>query len=144
MLTTAFPAYTAYCSTKGFPKVSGFRTGKPPLSPSINRNMPLSTLWHVCISTTILKMENSITKHQNIIENSMSRLNNTRPGKRKIRRSVWMPALLFIYLFGMTAWFAPTLIANGEMLRLIIVFVSEVAIILLLRVFLIKRERQEK
>lgn len=73
----------------------------------------------------------------------MSRLNNTRPGKRKIRRSVWMPALLFIYLFGMTAWFAPTLIANGEMLRLIIVFVSEVAIILLLRVFLIKRERQE-
>lgn len=74
----------------------------------------------------------------------MSRLNNTRPGKRKIRRSVWMPALLFIYLFGMTAWFAPILIANGEMLRLIIVFVSEVAIILLLRVFLIKRERQEE
>lgn len=54
-----------------------------------------------------------------------------------------MPALLLIYLFGMTLWFAPQLIANGEIARLIIVFVSEVLIIILLRKFLVKRENQQ-
>lgn len=62
--------------------------------------------------------------------------------RRKMPRSVWMPALLFIYLFGMTLWFAPQLIADGEIARLIIVFCSEIAIILLLRHFLIKREKE--
>lgn len=69
-----------------------------------------------------------------------NRLNNPR-NPRKIRKSVWMPALLLVYLFGMTAWFAPSLIANGEIARLIIVFLSEIFIIVLLRIFLIKRER---
>jgi len=54
-----------------------------------------------------------------------------------------MPALLLVYLFGMTAWFAPSLIANGETTRLFVVFLSEIFIIVLLRVFLIKRERQQ-
>ncbi|MDE6382473.1 MAG: hypothetical protein K2L57_06355 [Muribaculaceae bacterium] len=54
-----------------------------------------------------------------------------------------MPALLLIYLFGMTVWLAPELIARGETARLIIVFLSEVFIIVLLRFFLIKRERQQ-
>ena len=65
------------------------------------------------------------------------------PGnKRKIPKSVWMPCLLLIYLFGMTAWFAPALIANGEIARLIVVFMSDIAIIVVLRIFLKKRERQ--
>lgn len=67
-----------------------------------------------------------------------------RPSRRKIRRSVWMPCLLFVYLAVMTAFFAPRLIAEGEIVRLIIVFVSEVAIIILLRLFLVKRERQQE
>lgn len=67
-----------------------------------------------------------------------------RPEKRKkIPRSVWMPCLLLIYLFGMTAWFAPSLIANHEISRLIIVFVSDIAIIVALRIFLKKRENAE-
>lgn len=55
-----------------------------------------------------------------------------------------MPSLLLIYLFGMTLWFAPALIEKGEIVRLILVFVSEVAIIALLRVFLVKREKQQQ
>lgn len=66
-------------------------------------------------------------------------------GKRKrVPRSVWMPALLLIYLFGMTLWFAPKLIEDGETARLIIVFCSEILIIVLLRLFLIKKERQDR
>lgn len=61
----------------------------------------------------------------------------------KIRRSVWMPCLLLIYLAGMTTWFAPQLIANGEIARLVTVVVSELIIIALLRMFLVKRERQQ-
>lgn len=62
--------------------------------------------------------------------------------KKRVPRSVWMPALLLIYLFGMTLWFAPQLIANGEIARLVIVFCSEILIIVLLRFFLLKREKQ--
>lgn len=69
--------------------------------------------------------------------------NNRLRNKKKIRRSVWMPCLLLIYLFGMTAWFAPSLIERGEITRLVVVFLSEVAIIAVLRIFLVKRERQE-
>ena len=66
------------------------------------------------------------------------------PRKRnKLRKSVWMPCLLLIYLAGMTTWFAPQLIANGETARLVTVFISEIVIILLLRMFLVKRERQQ-
>ncbi len=61
--------------------------------------------------------------------------------RKKIRRSTWMPALLLVY--RMTVWFAPELIARGETARLIIVFLSEVFIIVLLRFFLLKRERQQ-
>lgn len=55
-----------------------------------------------------------------------------------------MPLLLLLYLVGMTTWFAPQLIANGEIARLVIVFVSEIAIIAVLRIFLLKRERNEE
>lgn len=67
------------------------------------------------------------------------------PRKRsKIPKSVWMPTLLLIYLFGMTAWFAPSLIAGGEIVRLIVVFFTEIFIIVLLRIFLKKRENQKQ
>ena len=55
-----------------------------------------------------------------------------------------MPTLLLVYLVGMTLWFAPSLIANGEIARLIIVFLSELAIIVALRIFLKKRESQQR
>lgn len=55
-----------------------------------------------------------------------------------------MPALLLIYLAGMTLWFAPQLIANGETPRLIIVCASEIFIIVLLRFFLLKREKDRE
>lgn len=64
--------------------------------------------------------------------------------KKKLRRSVWMPILLLIYLAVMTTWFAPRLIAEGETARLIVVVLSELAIIYALRVFLVKKERQDK
>lgn len=63
--------------------------------------------------------------------------------KKKIPTSVWLPALLLIYLFGMTLWFGQHLIQNGEIVRLISVFAAEIGIILLLRMFLIKREEQK-
>lgn len=66
-----------------------------------------------------------------------------RGNRKRIPKSTWMPCLLLIYLFGMTIWFAPSLIANGEIARLIIVFVSELAIIIALRIFLKKREEQK-
>ena len=64
--------------------------------------------------------------------------------KKKLRRSVWMPILLLIYLAVMTTWFAPRLIDEGETVRLIVVVLSELAIIYALRVFLVKKERQDK
>lgn len=67
-----------------------------------------------------------------------------KPRKQKIKRSVWLPALLLIYLFGMTIWFAPSLIDNGEIVRLVVVFVAELVVIILLRLFLIKKEQQDK
>lgn len=70
----------------------------------------------------------------------MSQYPNTSPNNKKLRKSVWMPLLLLIYLIGMTAWFAPRLIAQGETLRLVVVFFSEIAIIIALRIFLRKRE----
>lgn len=69
---------------------------------------------------------------------------NKTPKRKKLRKSVWMPCLLTVYLLGMTTWFAPQLIANGETARLVTVFLSEVFIIVLLRIFLVKRERQQE
>lgn len=69
--------------------------------------------------------------------------NNRLPKRNKrTKRSVWLPTLLFIYLTAMTAWFAPELIANGEIVRLITVTVVEIAVIIVLRMFLQKQERK--
>lgn len=73
----------------------------------------------------------------------MTRLPSNKPHKPRIKRSVWLPALLLIYLFGMTIWFAPSLIEGGETLRLVLVFAAELAVIIVLRQFLIKKEKQD-
>lgn len=54
-----------------------------------------------------------------------------------------MPTLLLIYLVGMTTWFAPQLIANGEIARLITVVLTEIVIIGLLFFFLRKIEKKQ-
>lgn len=66
------------------------------------------------------------------------------PRKPKLKRSVWLPTLLLIYLLGMTAYYAPSLIQAGEIARLITVFIVECAVILILHIFLKKREAREK
>lgn len=85
------------------------------------------------------RSSNNLATPQSISPIDMNNLKN----KPKIKRSVWLPSLLLIYLFAMTAWFAPGLIANGEIFRLVTVFVAEALIILLLHLFLKKRESKE-
>ncbi len=57
----------------------------------------------------------------------------------KIPKYNWLPGLLLIYLIGMTAWFGADLVRNGETLRLIVVFILELLVIFILRIFLKKR-----
>lgn len=64
--------------------------------------------------------------------------------KPKLKRSVWLPTLLFIYLLAMTAWFAPELINKGETVRLVVVFAVETAVILTLHWFLRRREANDE
>ena len=68
-------------------------------------------------------------------------LNNNR--KPKLKRSVWLPTVLFIYLLGMTGYYAPRLINGGETMRLVVVFAVETAVILVLHWFLKRKEQQE-
>lgn len=65
-------------------------------------------------------------------------------GRKKIKKSVWLPTLLLLYLAGMTIWFAPSLIEQGEIARLVIVTLIELAIIFTLRYLLRRREEKEK
>ncbi|MDE7181208.1 MAG: hypothetical protein K2N88_08450 [Muribaculaceae bacterium] len=60
----------------------------------------------------------------------------------KLKKSDWLPGILLIYLFAMTLWFAPELIEKGEIVRLILVFVAELAVIIILRSFLRKQEEK--
>lgn len=57
----------------------------------------------------------------------------------KIPKYNWLPAVMLIYLLGMTAWFGADLIRNGEITRLVVVFLLELLVIWLLRIFLKKR-----
>lgn len=72
----------------------------------------------------------------------MKNLYNPLPTMKKIRRSVWLPTLLAIYLIAMLCWFAPSLIAQGEITRLIVVSLIEIAIIVVLFLFLREREQR--
>lgn len=64
--------------------------------------------------------------------------------RKGIRRSVWLPTLMILYLIGMTAYFAPSLIAGGEITRLVVVTIVELIIILLLFLFLRKKEQRDQ
>lgn len=64
--------------------------------------------------------------------------------KTVMKRSVWLPLILTLYLLGMTGWFAPTLIRNGEITRLVSVFLIECMVIIILHIFLKKREHRGK
>ena len=62
---------------------------------------------------------------------------------RRFPRSQWLPALMLIYLIAMTLYYGGDLIAQGEIARLVIVFIIELAIIIALRIFLKKREERQ-
>lgn len=64
-----------------------------------------------------------------------------RPLRKRLPRSTWLPTLLLLYLTAMTCWFAPSLIHNGEIVRLIVVVTAELAIIALLYRLLKKKEK---
>lgn len=51
---------------------------------------------------------------------------------------------MLLYLIGMTAYFAPSLIAGGEITRLVVVTIVELIIILLLFLFLRKMEKRDQ
>ncbi len=67
------------------------------------------------------------------------------PGNnKKLRKSIWLPGLLFIYLLAMTLIFGTGLIHGGEWMRLICVSVIELALIAALHILLKKREEREQ
>ncbi|MDE5774280.1 MAG: hypothetical protein K2H86_07470 [Muribaculaceae bacterium] len=61
----------------------------------------------------------------------------------KIKKSVWLPVCLLIYTGIMTLLFARDWIDNGHALRFFLILFAELVIILLLTIFLRKRERME-
>lgn len=59
----------------------------------------------------------------------------------KIKKSVWLPICLLIYTGIMTLLFAKDWIDNGHALRFYLILSAELVIIILLTIFLRKRER---
>lgn len=67
------------------------------------------------------------------------------PGNnKKLRKSIWLPGLLFIYLLAMTLILGTDLIRGGEWMRLICVSVIELSLISALHILLKKREEREQ
>ena len=67
------------------------------------------------------------------------------PGNnKKLRKSIWVPGLLFIYLLAMTIIFGADLIRGGEWMRLISVSVIELAMIIVLHILLKKQEERKQ
>lgn len=62
---------------------------------------------------------------------------------KKIPNYNLIPALLLIYLAGMSIYFGGEMIRNGETLRFIIIVAVELAIIFLLRFLLKKKAANE-
>lgn len=58
----------------------------------------------------------------------------------KLKKSIWLPGVLLIYLVAMTAVFAGDLIAGGEWLRLVSVVLVELLMIIALHILLKKKE----
>ena len=63
---------------------------------------------------------------------------------KKLRKSIWVPGLLFIYLLAMTIIFGADLIRGGEWMRLISVSVIELAMIIVLHILLKKQEERKQ
>lgn len=61
--------------------------------------------------------------------------------RRRIKKSVWLPAVLTVYFIAMMAVFGPELVRNGETARFITVSIIEIIIIVLVHLFFKKRER---
>ena len=67
------------------------------------------------------------------------------PGNnKKLRKSIWLPGLLFIYLLAMTIIFGADLIRGGEWMRLISVSIIELAMIIVLHILLKKQEERKQ
>lgn len=61
----------------------------------------------------------------------------------KIKKSVWLPVGLLIYTGIMTLLFAKDWIVTGHALRIYLILSAELVIIILLTIFLRKRERMD-
>lgn len=67
------------------------------------------------------------------------------PGNnKKLRKSIWVPGLLFIYLLAMTIIFGADLIRGGEWMRLVSVSLIELAMIVVLHILLKKQEERKQ
>lgn len=67
------------------------------------------------------------------------------PGNnKKLRKSIWLPGLLFIYLLAMTLIFGADLIRGGEWMRLVSVSLIELAMIVVLHILLKKQEERKQ
>lgn len=61
--------------------------------------------------------------------------------KEKLRKSDWLPALILVYFIIMMCVFGPDLLAKGEYLTFGLTAAAELVILVLLRIFLRKREK---
>lgn len=67
------------------------------------------------------------------------------PGNnKKLRKSIWLPGLLFIYLLAMTIIFGADIIRGGEWMRLVSVSLIELAMIVVLHILLKKQEERKQ
>ena len=61
------------------------------------------------------------------------------PPRRKIKKSVLLPAILLIYFLAMAIIFGPELIRAGEITRFAVISAIEIVVILLCHIFYKKR-----
>ncbi|MDE7442161.1 MAG: hypothetical protein K2M69_08355 [Muribaculaceae bacterium] len=59
---------------------------------------------------------------------------------KKIKKSVWLPAIITVYFIGMMCWFGPELIRTQQTSRFVTVAAIEIVVIVALYFFLKKRE----
>ena len=64
--------------------------------------------------------------------------------KRRIRKSVWLPIVLSLYFIFMATYFGKEMIAGGRVWQFAGICVGEIAVLILLVVFLRKRENLKK
>lgn len=62
----------------------------------------------------------------------------------KVKKSVWLPSIIFIYFLAMAIIFGKEMIAAGETLKFMMICGTELVIIILLVIFLRKKEKITK